>query len=65
MHQRSAGYCSFVIAQACLRSLGEILNLANHRNWIGNLGDMSSKQFGKPTAAAGAREIQLGIRVEF
>jgi hypothetical protein len=56
---------TFRLRRTRIEVLGEIFNLANHRNWIGNLGDMSSKQFGKPTAAAGAREIQLGIRVEF
>jgi hypothetical protein len=28
-------------------------------------GNLRSAQFGKPTAAAGAREIQLGVRVEY
>jgi hypothetical protein len=56
---------TFRLRRMRIEALGEIFNLANHRNWIANLGDMSSKQFGKPTAAAGAREIQLGIRVEF
>lgn len=45
--------------------LAEIFNVANHRNWIGHEGNRSSSQFGKPTAAAGAREIQLGVRVEY
>jgi hypothetical protein len=56
---------TFRLRRMRIEVLGEIFNLANHRNWIGHLGDMSSKQFGKPTAAARAREIQLGIRVEF
>jgi hypothetical protein len=45
--------------------LAEVFNLANHRNWIGHEGNLSSSQFGRPTAAAGAREIQLGVRVEY
>lgn len=45
--------------------LAEVFNVANHRNWVGHEGNLSSSQFGKPTAAAGAREIQLGVRVEY
>lgn len=45
--------------------LGEIFNVTNRRNWIGQIGDRRSSRFGMPTAATGAREIQLGIRVEY
>ncbi len=45
--------------------LAEVFNVANHRNWIGHEGNLSSSQFGKPTAAAGARELQLGVRVVY
>ena len=48
-----------------LEFLAEVFNLSNRRNWIGYEGNLSSSQFGKPTAAAGAREIQLGVRVEY
>jgi hypothetical protein len=57
---------AFRLKKTRIELLGEIFNLANHRNWIANLGDKSStNQFGKPTAAAGAREIQLGVRVQY
>ena len=55
---------TFTLQRGRLEILGEVFNLANHRNWIGPIGDLRSAQFGKPTAAAGAREIQLGVRVE-
>ncbi len=56
---------TFKLQHARLEVLAEAFNLANHRNWIGHMGDRRSAQFGKPTAATGAREIQLGIRVEY
>jgi len=57
---------AFRLKRTRIELLGEIFNLANHRNWIGHLGNMkSTQQFGKPTAAAPAREIQLGVRVEY
>jgi len=56
---------TFRLQRTRIEVLGEIFNLANHRNWIGNVGNQSSKQFGQPTAAAGAREIQLGVRVAY
>jgi len=57
---------TFRLKRTRIELLGEIFNLANHRNWIGHNGNMrSTAQFGRPTAAAGAREIQLGVRVEY
>jgi Carboxypeptidase regulatory-like domain/TonB dependent receptor-like, beta-barrel len=56
---------TFTLQRVRLEILGEVFNLTNHRNWIGPIGDLRSAQFGKPTAAAGAREIQLGVRVEY
>jgi carboxypeptidase family protein/TonB-dependent receptor-like protein len=57
---------AFRLKRTRIELLGEIFNLANHRNWIGINGNKrSAAQFGKPTAAAGAREIQLGVRVEY
>src|SRR4030095_9718369 len=57
---------TFRLKRTRIELLGEIFNLANHRNWIGRNGNKQAKtQFGKPTAAAGAREIQLGVRVEY
>jgi len=37
----------------------------NRRNWIGHIGDRSSSQFGRPTAATSPREVQLGIRIDY
>ena len=56
---------TFTLQRVRLEILGEVFNLVNHRNWIGHIGDLRSAQFGKPTAAAGAREVQLGVRVEY
>jgi len=56
---------TFQLQRARLEVLGEIFNVTNRRNWIGHIGDRSSSQFGKPTAATSAREVQLGIRVEY
>lgn len=56
---------SFRVQRARLDVLADVFNLTNRRNWIGHEGNMRSAQFRKPTAAAGAREIQLGIRVEY
>jgi hypothetical protein len=55
----------FRIQRVRLEILAEVFNVANHRNWIGHEGNLRSSQFGKPTAAAGAREVQLGFRVEY
>lgn len=55
----------FWLQRARLEVLGEIFNVTNRRNWIGHNGNRASSQFGKPAAASGAREIQLGIRVEY
>jgi len=56
---------AFRLKRTRIELLGEVFNLANHRNWIGNNGNMLSPQFRLPTAAAGAREIQLGVRVQY
>lgn len=56
---------TFLVKRTRLEVLGEVFNIANHRNWIGQIGDRRSAQFGNPTAAMGAREIQLGLRLEF
>ena len=56
---------TFRLKRTRIELLGEIFNVANHRNWIAHNGNKRSAQFGKPTAAAGAREIQLGVRVEY
>ena len=56
---------TFRLQRARLEVLGEVFNITNRRNWIGHLGDMRSAQVGTPTAATGAREIQLGLRVEY
>ena len=56
---------SFRLQRVRLEVLGEIFNVTNRRNWIGHIGNQSSLDVGKPTAASGAREIQLGIRVEY
>ena len=56
---------TFKVQGVRVEVLAEVFNIANHRNWIGHEGNRSSSQFGKPTAAAGAREIQLGVRVEY
>jgi hypothetical protein len=56
---------TFRLQRARFEVLGEIFNVIHHRNWIGHVGDLRSSQFGKPTAATGPREIQLGIRVEY
>jgi hypothetical protein len=45
--------------------LAESFNLANHRNWIDYTGTRNSAAYGQPTGATQAREIQLGIRVDF
>jgi hypothetical protein len=56
---------AFKVQRVRLEVLGEVFNLPNHRNWIAPIGDLASARFGKPTAAAGPREIQLGVRVEY
>lgn len=56
---------AFTLQRVRLEMLAEVFNLTNHRNWIGPIGDLRSAQFGKPTAAAGARELQLEVRVEY
>ena len=43
----------------------EVFNVANRRNWIAYDGVMRNETFGKPTDAAGPREIQVGVRVVF
>ena len=53
------------LRRARLEVLGEIFNVSNRRNWIGHIGDKRSSRFGMPTAATGAREVQLGVRVEY
>jgi hypothetical protein len=48
-----------------LEILAEVFDVPNRRNWIGHEGNQNSSQFGRPTAAAGARDVQLGVRVEY
>lgn len=56
---------AFRLQRVRLEILAEVFHVPNRRNWIGHEGNLRSSQFGKPTAAAGAREIQLGVRVEY
>jgi hypothetical protein len=54
------------IAHAAGKVLAEAFNVTNRRNWIGHQRNKPRRaQIGNPTAAAGAREIQLGVRVEY
>ena len=45
--------------------IAEAFNLFNHSNWIAFDGVVRSSTFGRPTDAAGPREVQVGIRVDF
>jgi hypothetical protein len=45
--------------------VAEVFNVANQRNWIAYDGVTKNSTFGKPTDAAAAREVQIGIRVGF
>jgi hypothetical protein len=56
---------TFRLRHVRLEIIGETFNLANHRNWIGHIGDRRSAQFGKPSASTSAREVQLGVRVAY
>lgn len=42
-----------------------IQNLANERNYVGYSGTLTSPFFGKPTAVAGMRKIDVGIGLSF
>jgi Carboxypeptidase regulatory-like domain/TonB dependent receptor-like, beta-barrel len=45
--------------------IAESFNIANRRNWTGYDGILRNATFGKPTDAASAREVQLGVRLDF
>ena len=55
----------FRVAGLRVAGLAEAFNIANHRNWIGYDGKKNNETFGRPTGAASAREIQLGVKVDF
>ena len=56
---------AFRVGGLHIELLAEVFNVANHRNWTGYDGIISNPTFGRPTGAAGPREIQAGIRVDF
>jgi Carboxypeptidase regulatory-like domain/TonB dependent receptor-like, beta-barrel len=55
----------FRTGRYALELLAEAFNLFNRRNWTGYVGDQSSVLFGTPTGADIARQVQLGVRVDF
>jgi hypothetical protein len=55
----------FRVAGLRVAGLAEAFNVFNHRNWVGFDGKQNNATFGNPTGAAPAREIQLGIKVDF
>ncbi|MGE5361223.1 MAG: TonB-dependent receptor [Bacteroidales bacterium] len=55
----------FHATRSSVELLAEAFNLTNRANWTQFVGDESSQLFGRPTGDGIAREVQLGVRVEF
>jgi hypothetical protein len=55
----------FQIGRASIEGLVEAFNLTNRVNYNGFIGNLSSAQFGRPSTAFDARQVQLGVRFEF
>ena len=56
---------SFRMGATRIEALVEAFNLTNRANWTGYDGKQNSRTFGRPKSALPARQVQLGIRVDF
>ena len=55
----------FKIGRQRIELLADVFNTANQPNWTAFDGVITNSTFGKPTSSTDARQVQLGVRVDF
>ena len=55
----------FKIGRQRIELLADVFNATNQPGWIAFDGAITNVTFGKPTSSTDARQVQLGVRVDF
>jgi len=56
---------AIVVGHRRVELLADVFNATNQRNWTAFDGVVSNATFGRPTSSGDARQVQVGIRVDF